>query len=119
MVANGLERLAFAEDLALEAGRPATSFPRRDDLVLNPKGVLGWVTQADLAIEELIRKRVEESFGHEWVVGEEGGPDKVSTRAANRACVAELWNLVGSGFEDGVPPEHEGRSVGSISGFAP
>lgn len=73
MVTDGPERRAFAEELALEAGRLATSFPRRDDLNLTAKGVLDWVTEADLAIENLIRTRVSESFVHDRVLGEEGG----------------------------------------------
>lgn len=79
MVADGPERRAFAEDLALEAGRLATSFPRRDDLNLTAKGVLDWVTEADLAVENLIRTRVGESFAHDRVLGEEGGMGASST----------------------------------------
>ncbi len=73
MVVDGSERRAFAEELAFEAGRLATSFPRRDDLKLTAKGVLDWVTEADLAVENLIRARVSASFEHDRVFGEEGG----------------------------------------------
>ncbi|GBE20868.1 MAG TPA: inositol monophosphatase [Actinobacteria bacterium] len=73
MVADSIERRVFAEELAVEAGQLALSYRGRDDLQVRSKGVLDWVTEADLATERLIRRRIAESFPHDRVLGEEGG----------------------------------------------
>ena len=75
MTIDGVERRIFAEDLAVEAGNVALSYHGREDLDIRSKGVLDWVTEADLATERLIRRRIGESFPHDRVVGEEEGGD--------------------------------------------
>jgi myo-inositol-1(or 4)-monophosphatase len=75
MVVDGVERRVFAEELAVEAGQLALSYRGRDDLEVRSKGVLDWVTEADLATERLIRRRIGEAFPHDGIFGEEGGAD--------------------------------------------
>ncbi len=73
MVVDRVERRVFAEELAVEAGQLALSYREQDDLEVRSKGVLDWVTEADLATERLIRRRIGESFPDDHVLGEEGG----------------------------------------------
>lgn len=75
MAVDGVERRIFAEKLALEAGRLALSYQEQGDLKVRSKGVLDWVTEADVEIERLIRRRISESFPHDAVLGEEEGDD--------------------------------------------
>jgi len=72
MVIDGVERREFAENLAVEAGQLAMSYRRQDDLEVRSKGVLDWVTEADLATERLIRNRITEFFPDDYFLGEEG-----------------------------------------------
>jgi myo-inositol-1(or 4)-monophosphatase len=73
VVVDAVERRAFAEDLAFEAGQLALSYRDHDDLEIRSKGVLDWVTEADLATERLIRRRISAAFPDDQVLGEEGG----------------------------------------------
>lgn len=73
MVIDGVERRTFAEELAVEAGNLALSYRERGDIEVRSKGVLDWVTEADLATERLIRRRIGESFPDDNILGEEGG----------------------------------------------
>ncbi len=73
MVADGVERRSFAEELAVEAGQVALSYREQGDMEVRSKGVLDWVTEADLATERLIRRRISKSFPHDKVLGEEEG----------------------------------------------
>lgn len=75
MVIDGGERRTFAEALAVEAGQLALSYREQDDLEVRSKGVLDWVTEADLATERLIRRRISETFPDDHVLGEEGHSD--------------------------------------------
>lgn len=75
MVIDGVERRMFAEAVAVEAGLLALSYREQDDLKVQSKGVLDWVTEADLATEVLIRRRIRESFPDDLVLGEEGSDD--------------------------------------------
>jgi len=70
---DAVERRVFAEDLAVEAGNVALSYHGREDLDIRSKGVLDWVTEADLATERLIWRRIGESLPDDRVVGEETG----------------------------------------------
>jgi myo-inositol-1(or 4)-monophosphatase len=66
-------REAFALDIALRAGRLA--FAMRADLPpANAKSAIDFCTEADLAVERLIRGAVEERFGDSFI-GEEFGGD--------------------------------------------
>ena len=120
MIVDGVERRVFAEELAVEAGQLALSYRAREDLDVRSKGLLDWVTKADLATEQLIRRRIGESFPHDRILGEEEGDDAPRTGAghvresggwstdfmgdrslttskpvlaANRGSVAALWDL--------------------------
>jgi myo-inositol-1(or 4)-monophosphatase len=75
LVVDGVERRVFAEELAVEAGQLALSYREQDDLEVRSKGVLDWVTEADLATERLLRRRIGEAFPNDHVLGEEGGSD--------------------------------------------
>jgi len=75
VIVDSAERRVFAEDLAVEAGNVALSYRGRKDLDIRSKGVLDWVTEADLATERMIRSRIGESFPHERILGEEEGGD--------------------------------------------
>lgn len=66
------EELAFANELADRAGEIAMSFFGTDlDVKIKPDR--SPVTEADLAIEAMIRKAVTERFPGDAVLGEEGG----------------------------------------------
>ncbi|NOY55628.1 MAG: inositol monophosphatase [Actinobacteria bacterium] len=89
MVADTIERHGFAEELAVDAGRLALSYRGRDDLDVRSKGVLDWVTEADLATERLIRRRIAQTFPHDRVLGEEGGDVAPHTEAAHATWVVD------------------------------
>lgn len=75
MASDETHRQVFAEELAVEAGNLALSYRGRDDLDVRSKGVLDWVTEADLATEDLIRKRIAAAFPKDQILGEEGASD--------------------------------------------
>jgi myo-inositol-1(or 4)-monophosphatase len=81
VVVDAVERRAFAEDLASEAGQLALSYRDQDDLEIRSKGVLDWVTEADLATERLIRRRISAAFPDDQVLGEEGEIEEEPTAA--------------------------------------
>ena len=83
MIVDGVERRVFAEELAVEAGQLAVSYRAREDLDVRSKGLLDWVTKADLATEQLIRRRIGESFPHDRILGEEEGVDAPRTGAGH------------------------------------
>ncbi len=69
-------RYAFGREVVREAGALALNyFINRDQLAIEEKGVQDLVSRADREVEELIRKRVAETFGDDPVVGEEEGGD--------------------------------------------
>ncbi len=69
-------RLAVTERIARAAGTLARSwFDRRDRLLIETKGPQNLVSEADRAVEVLIRERLAAAFPGERVIGEEGGDD--------------------------------------------
>jgi myo-inositol-1(or 4)-monophosphatase len=64
--------LALARDVAREAGDLLLGF-RRNALAVDTKGAQDFVTEADRAVERLIRDRVAARFPDDRVLGEEGG----------------------------------------------
>lgn len=79
------QRLAFAADLAREAGLLAQRLrnePGGPDVTR--KGPQDFVTAADLAVERLVQDRIAEAFPRDGLLGEEGG-----LRAASPG--ARLW----------------------------
>lgn len=69
-------RLAVTERIAREAGTLArTWFEGRDRLRIETKGPQNLVSEADRAVEVLIRERLAAAFPGERVIGEEGGDD--------------------------------------------
>jgi myo-inositol-1(or 4)-monophosphatase len=73
-------RLAVTEQIAREAGTLArTWFDNRDRLQIETKGPQNLVSEADRAVEVLIRKRLAAAFPGERVIGEEGGDDGAET----------------------------------------
>jgi myo-inositol-1(or 4)-monophosphatase len=69
-------RLAVTEQIARAAGTLArTWFDRRDRLRIETKGPQNLVSEADRAVEVLIRERLAAAFPGERVIGEEGGDD--------------------------------------------
>ena len=69
-------RLAITEQIAREAGTLArTWFDSRDRLQIETKGPQNLVSEADRAVETLIRERLATAFPGERVIGEEGGDD--------------------------------------------
>ncbi|MCH7635703.1 MAG: inositol monophosphatase, partial [Proteobacteria bacterium] len=69
-------RLAVTERIAREAGILArTWFDRRNRLQIETKGPQDLVSEADRAVEVLIRERLAAAFPGERVIGEEGGDD--------------------------------------------
>jgi myo-inositol-1(or 4)-monophosphatase len=86
---DGVERRIFAEELAVEAGQLALSYCERDDLEVRSKGVLDWVTEADLATERLIRRRISDAFPDDRVFGEEEGSDASHVRTGGATWVVD------------------------------
>ncbi len=86
---DGAERRVFAEEVARDAGRLALSYFRRDGLTIEPKGVLDWVTDADVQTEELIRGRIREAFPDDEILGEEGGHSGVGPGGARATWVVD------------------------------
>ncbi len=86
MTSNACDRRTFAEEVAREAGGLALSYFRRNDLNVQSKGELDWVTQADVETEELIRQRIGESFPDDRILGEEGGD-----HAGRPGAAAATW----------------------------
>lgn len=67
-------RFDFARDLARQAGGLALEhFRRRDALSTVPKGPQDMVSEADTAVEALIRERIGEAFPDDAFLGEESG----------------------------------------------
>lgn len=67
-------RLAFATDLAREAGLLAQQMRAAPGgLEIVPKGPQDFVTAADLAVEHLVRDRIAAVFPQDGLLGEEGG----------------------------------------------
>lgn len=67
-------RLQTACDIAREAGALALDYFRDlGSLTIERKGVQDEVSEADRAVEELIRQRLAENFPGEGILGEEGG----------------------------------------------
>ena len=89
MAIDGVERRVFAEALAVEAGLLALSYSEHDDLEVRSKGVLDWVTDADLATERLIRRRIGETFPDDHVLGEEGSSDAGHAESARATWVVD------------------------------
>jgi histidinol-phosphatase len=73
------EELAFADELADEAGRIALSF-FRGSFDVRTKVDRTPVTEADLAIEAMIRAAVHERYPDDAVLGEEGGAEGEGAR---------------------------------------
>lgn len=66
-------RLAFAREIALEAGRHTLTFFQRDNFEVETKSDQSPVTIADRQAEQLLRKRISEVFPNDGVLGEEFG----------------------------------------------
>ncbi len=64
-------KLAFAVDVAREAGSLILSYYQNDDLVVDHKVDSSPVTAADRGAEELIRQRIAKQFPGDGVLGEE------------------------------------------------
>ena len=89
MVPGAVERQAFAEELAVDAGMLALTYRDHDDLEVRYKGVLDWVTEADLATERLIRQRIGAVYPNDQVLGEEGDTDEHPARTAGNTWVVD------------------------------
>jgi histidinol phosphatase-like enzyme (inositol monophosphatase family) len=66
-------RLEFALSAAAEASELILSFYQRSDLVVESKRDASPVTEADRGAEQLIRRRIAESFPNDAILGEEFG----------------------------------------------
>ena len=68
------DRLQAAKDIAREAGRTALAYFRNPDgLEVIAKGRQDFVSEADHAVEALIRARLQDLFPEDGFLGEEGG----------------------------------------------
>jgi myo-inositol-1(or 4)-monophosphatase len=68
------QRFLALQGIAAEAAALAMRyFEDRDSLAISLKGAQDWLTEADGAVETLIRRRVTEAFPDDGVLGEEGG----------------------------------------------
>jgi myo-inositol-1(or 4)-monophosphatase len=68
VVIDAVGRRAFTESLATEAGQLALSYHIRNTLEVRSKGVLDWVAEADLATEQLIRRRISAAYADDRVI---------------------------------------------------
>ena len=83
------DRLRTAKDIAHEAGRAALAFFRNPDaLEVVPKGRQDFVSQADGAVETLIRDRLHQIFPDDGFLGEEGGA-AIDSRDASSIWVVD------------------------------
>lgn len=74
MPSTSTDRMSFALAVAEEAAELALGyFGDRSRLGVTMKGAQDWLTEADGAVEKLLRKRVAEVFPGDGFVGEEGG----------------------------------------------
>ena len=89
MVIDHVERREFAEGLTVEAGQLAMSYRQQDDLEVRSKGVLDWVTEADLATERLIRTRINKFFPDDHVLGEEGTDQRAQIEAGHSTWIVD------------------------------
>lgn len=77
MIDQSNERLLLAKEVAVEAGKLAVTMRNtKDKNFVSEKGHQDFVTVADLAVEDLIRKRIAASFPEDNVLGEERGATK-------------------------------------------
>ncbi len=84
--ANLGARFDAAQDIAREAGALALDyFERFGDLQVTQKGVQDVASEADVAVEALIRQRLETLFPEDGFFGEEGG------HSSARHADAGLW----------------------------
>jgi myo-inositol-1(or 4)-monophosphatase len=108
------ERYALAREVAREVGALALGmFRRRDQLVVESKGLQDMVSAADRDIEALIRARVRARFPDDGFLGEEGGLDRRDARFLwvidpidGTACFVSgmhAWCLSIGVLHDGVP----------------
>jgi myo-inositol-1(or 4)-monophosphatase len=68
------DRCGVAREIVREAGLHArTAFESRDGMTVSTKGTQDWVTNVDVEVEALIRKRLEEALPGAAVLGEENG----------------------------------------------
>lgn len=74
LLEDDANRLSYATDLIREAGAVALGyFGRLSTLTVNSKGVQDVVSEADVAVEELIKSRLEQRFPTDAFLGEETG----------------------------------------------
>jgi len=85
-------RLAVTEQIAREAGTLARKwFDQRDQLRIEAKGPQNLVSEADRAVEVLIRDRLGAAFSGERVIGEEGGDDGAHEGAPGTNDGGPIW----------------------------
>jgi myo-inositol-1(or 4)-monophosphatase len=73
-----LERFAFGQQLISDAGTLALDyFDRVSSLTVTSKGPQDMVSEADLAVEQLIRTRLAEAYPEDAFLGEESGFSEV------------------------------------------
>jgi histidinol-phosphatase len=73
------EELAFANELADEAGRIALSY-FRGSFEVRTKADRTPVTEADLAVEAMVRRAIHERYPTDGILGEEGGEEGDGSR---------------------------------------
>ena len=105
-------RFLALQGLAAEAAALAMRyFENRDAMAISLKGAQDWLTEADGAVEALIRARIAEVFPQDSVLGEEGGGE-VSERmwivdpidgTANFAHGDNTWCISIGFLLDGTP----------------
>jgi len=72
--ANAHDRFEFTKDLIMEAGDLALRFSSSvNDLSITSKGARDMVSEADIAVEELIKKRLLSAYPDDAYLGEETG----------------------------------------------
>ncbi|MGB1238802.1 MAG: inositol monophosphatase family protein [Pseudomonadales bacterium] len=83
-------RLAFARTLIEEAGRVAHDyFERREELVVEHKGLQDVVSIADQAVELLVREKIASAFPEDGFLGEEDAARDIANFKAN--ATERIW----------------------------
>ena len=71
---NEHDRFEFTKDLIMEAGDLALRYSRSvNNLSITSKGAQDMVSEADIAVEELIKKRLLSAYPDDAYLGEETG----------------------------------------------
>ena len=117
------ERFEFAKDLIIEAGDLALQyFASVNELSIMSKGAQDMVSEADIAVEKLIRNRLMATYPSDGYLGEETGHEEATgdsgiwvvdpidgTQPCSTACSARVE------CSSGAAPAHSGSAMSRVA----